>query len=108
MAAAPHFSGSAELTYKPQAIKGLRLGLECRRVGKYYMDNLNQHIYKGYTVANIRAGYEISHYEIWVNALNVFDKYYSVLSAYAPDSGYAYQLGDPRLFTLGVSFRFGK
>jgi len=108
MASAPRFFGNAEVTYKPHAIKGLRLGLECQRVGKYFMDNLNQHTYDGYTVANIRAGYSVSHYEVWINALNVFNKYYSTLSTYASSSGYAYQLGDPRTFTFGLSYRFGK
>lgn len=111
MADAPHFFGSAELTYKPHYIKGLRLSLEGQRVGKYYMDNLQQYTYKGFNVVNIRVGYQLGRVECWVNALNVFNEYYSTISQVTVSNGvaaYTYQLGDPRALTLGVAYRFGK
>lgn len=111
MAQAPHFFSNAELTYKPHYIRGLRLSVEWRRVGKYYMDNLQEYTYDGFNVANVRVGYEISHYGIWLNVLNLFNEYYSTNSSATVSSGgtgYTYQLGDPRAFTLGLSYRFGK
>lgn len=108
MAAAPHFVVNAEVVYKPHYIKGLRAGIEWQRVGKYFMDNLNQHIYDGFNVVNLRLGYERSHYALWVNALNVLNTYYSTIATYAPSSKYAYQLGDPRAITIGASYKFGK
>ena len=108
MATAPRFFGNAEITYKPNRIKGLRIGLEAQHVGKYYMDNLDTHTYNGYTVANIRLGYAVKQYEVWVNALNVFNRYYSTISTWSASSGYAYQLGDPKAFTIGVSYKFGR
>ncbi|MGN6211323.1 TonB-dependent receptor [Parafilimonas sp.] len=107
MSAAPNFFCNAEIAYKPNVIKGLRIDAEWQHLGKYFMDNLNTHTYNGYDVFNLRAGYAKQHYEIWINALNIFDKYYSVLSTYS-GSGYTYQLGDPRAFTVGVSYKFGK
>lgn len=111
MPQAPHFFSNAEVTYKPHAIKGLRISAEWQRIGRYYMDNLNKYAYDGFNVANIRLGYEISHYGIWLNALNVFNEYYSTNSSASVSSGspvYSYQLGDPRAFTVGLSYRFGR
>jgi outer membrane receptor protein involved in Fe transport len=108
MANAPHFFGNAELVYKPHAIKGLRIGIEVQEVGKNYMDNLNTHIYNSYAIANIRLGYQVKHAEIWLNTLNAFNTYYSTITTWAASSGYSYQLGDPRAFTIGFSYKFGK
>ena len=109
MADAPHFFGSAQVTYKPHYVKGLRLSLEWQRVGRYYMDNLQQHSYGGFDVANIRGGYDLGHFGVWVNVLNVFNEYYSTISQASVSGGvtsYTYQLGDPRALTLGVSYHF--
>lgn len=111
MADAPHFFGSAQVTYKPHYLKGFRISAEWQRVGKYYMDNLQQYTYDGFNVANLRAGYAISHVELWLNALNVFDEYYSTISQVSVSGGkasYTYQLGDPRAVTFGLSYHFGK
>lgn len=111
MADAPHFFGSAQVTYKPHYVKGFRLSVEWQRVGRYYMDNLQQYSYGGFNVANIRAGYDLGHFGIWVNALNVFNEYYSTISQASVSGGvtsYTYQLGDPRALTLGVSYHLGK
>ena len=61
--------------------------------------------YKGYDVVNIRTGYSVKHYEVWVNILNATNTYYSV---YATKSGntQAYNLGDPREFNIGIAYRF--
>ena len=111
MADAPHFFGSAEVSYKPAFIKGFRISLEGQHVGRYYMDNLQQYSYGGFNVLNIRAGYQVSHFELWVNALNVLNEYYSTISQVSVSGGvasYSYQLGDPRALTLGISYHFGK
>jgi iron complex outermembrane receptor protein len=111
MADAPHFFGSAQVTYKPHYIKGFRVSFEWQHVGRYYMDNLQQYTYGGFNVANVRLGYQVSHFEVWLNALNVFDEYYSTISQVTVSGGaanYSYQLGDPRAVTFGISYRFGK
>ncbi len=111
MANAPHFTGNAEVVYKPHYIKGFRIGVEEQKVGKYYMDNLQQFSYDGFKTTNIRAGYQFGPAEIWVNALNVFNTYYATLATASVTNGktsYSYNLGDPRAFTLGLAYHFGK
>ncbi|RFM27084.1 TonB-dependent receptor [Deminuibacter soli] len=107
MSAAPKFIANAEVMYKPVFIKGFRIGIEWQHLGKYYMDNANSKQYSGFDIFNVRAGYNLQRMDIWVNALNVLNKYYSILatkSAY----GYSYNLGDPREITVGVSYRLGR
>jgi outer membrane receptor protein involved in Fe transport len=112
MATAPNFSGNAELVYKPKYLKGFRIGIEEQEVGKYYMDNLDQYTYGGFNVTNVRLGYQLGHAEIWLNALNAFNTYYATIATASASTGgagsYSYNLGDPRAFTLGLSYKFGK
>ncbi len=108
---APHFSGNAEVVYKPHYIKGFRIGAEEQIIGRYYEDNKQLRTYDGFKVTNIRAGYEFGPAEIWVNALNVFNTYYATLATATvtgEKASYSYNLGDPRAFTLGLAYHFGK
>jgi len=107
MAGGPHFIANAEAMYKPRFIKGLRLGAEWQHQGRYWMDNANTASYPGFDVFNIRAGYQVKQFEVWVNALNAFDRYYAAIASKST-YGYTYNLGDPREITAGVSIHFGK
>ena len=71
------------------------------------MDNANSKKYGGYDLLNIRAGYSIRKFEVWVNALNSTNTYYST---YAGKGGntLSYNLGDPREFTVGIAYKFTK
>ncbi len=107
MSAAPRFIANAECMYHPAFIKGFRIGLEWQRLGKYWMDNANTTRYNGFDVINMRTGYSLGRMEVWVNALNLLNKYYATIatrSAY----GYSYSLGDPREWNVGLACRFGK
>lgn len=105
-AGGPRFIANAEVTYKPAFVKGLRLGAEWQHIGSYYMDNANTKKYSGYDLLNLRAGYTIQKFEIWVNAINAANTYYST---YASKSGSTlnYNPGDPREFNVGLAYRFG-
>lgn len=105
LAGGPRFIANAEATWKPVFVRGLRLGAEWQHIGSYYMDNANTKKYNGYDLLNLRAGYTIRQFEIWVNALNATDVYYST---YASRSGntLSYNPGDPREFTIGVAYKF--
>jgi outer membrane receptor protein involved in Fe transport len=107
LAGGPRFIANAEVTYKPVFIKGLRVSAEWQHIGPYYMDNANSKKYDGFNLLNLRAGYSIRQFEVWVNALNATNTYYST---YASKSGstLSYNLGDPREFTVGVAYKFGK
>jgi iron complex outermembrane receptor protein len=101
----PRFIANAEATWKPVFAKGLRLGAEWQHIGPYYMDNANTKKYNGYDLLNLRVGYAYKHWELWVNAMNITDTYYST---YASKSGttLSYNLGDPREIGAGVGYRF--
>jgi outer membrane receptor protein involved in Fe transport len=103
---APNVMYNAEVWYKPSFVKGLRLGAEVQHIGPYYVDPQNTARYKGYYVLNLRAGYQFRGFEVWLNALNATDNYYSYITSKS-SFGYSYQLAEPRNFTLGVSYDFG-
>lgn len=103
---APNWIYNSEIWYKPRFIKGLRLGAELQHVGKYYVDPQNTAQYKGYNVLNLRAGYQLRGFEVWLNVLNATGSYYSYITSKSA-FGYSYQLADPRNFNLGFSYEFG-
>jgi iron complex outermembrane recepter protein len=112
MSGAPRFIANAEINYKPSFIKGLRVGAEWQHQSKYFMDDLDQYSYEGFDVFNIRAGYQLKSFELWVNALNATNLYYSVYSSKNAttngNASYSYSLGDPREITVGLAYRFEK
>lgn len=103
---APNWIYNTEIGYKPSFLKGLRLNAELQHVGNYYVDPLNTAKYQGYNVLNIRAGYQVKGFEVWVNVLNATDNYYSQITSKS-SFGYSYQLADPRNFNIGVSYDLG-
>ncbi len=112
MSGAPRFTSNAEVMYKPPFVKGLRISAEWQHQGKYFMDDLDKYTYKGFDIVNLRAGYQYKMFEVWVNAINAGNLYYSTFSSKnATSSGspaYSYSLGDPREITIGLAYSFGK
>lgn len=112
MSSAPHFIGNAEIVYKPSFIKGYRISAEWQHQGSYFMDDLDLYTYGGFDVLNLRNGYRIKGFEVWVNVLNATNLYYSVLSSKnataSGNSSYSYSLGDPREVSVGLGYYFGK
>jgi iron complex outermembrane recepter protein len=105
MATAPRFIGNAEVTWKPQLLKGLRLGLEYQHVGKYYMDPANTEFYGGYNLFNARTGYTFRGFEVWVNATNLTNQLYATtVDKFA--YGKSYRQGNPRIFNVGFGYNF--
>lgn len=111
MSAAPRFTGNTEIMYKPSRIRGFRAGIEWQHQGAYFLDDMNLYRYSGFDVINLRTGFTKGHLDIWINALNIFNTYYSTFASKSAATGtasYAYNLGDPRELTLGISYKFGK
>lgn len=105
MATAPHFIGNAEVTYKPVFIKGLRLGMEWQHLGAYYMDAANTEMYGGYDLFNLRAGYTLRGFEVWLNTTNLTNQLYATtVDKYS--YGKNYRQGNPRTFNVGVGYSF--
>jgi len=107
MSAAPRFMANTEITWRPLFLQGFRIGMEWQHLGRYWMDNANTKQYGGFDIVNIRSGYQLRSWEIWVNALNAFNKYYAALAAKSA-YGYSYNLGDPAEVTIGLSWHFRK
>lgn len=108
---APHFTSNTEVMYKPHFAKGLRISAEWQHQGKYFMDDMNAYTYKGFDVVNLRLGYTMKAFEVWVNTINMFNQYYSTYAAKTTATGpgsYSYNLGDPREITVGIRYQFSK
>ena len=106
MNGAPNWLYNTEVWYKPVFMKGFRIGAELQHVGDYYADAKNTSVYQGYTVLNLRAGYEFRSVEIWINAMNITDNYYANIVTKG-NSGYSYTLADPRNINIGFAYNFG-
>jgi outer membrane receptor protein involved in Fe transport len=105
MNGAPNWMYNTEVWYRPSAVKGLRVGAELQHIGDYYTDAKNTSTYKGYTVLNLRAGYEFRSMEVWINAMNVTDNYYANIVSKS-SSGYSYTLADPVNINVGFAYNF--
>lgn len=106
MAGAPKLTYNTELCYKPQFVRGLRIGAELQHVGRYFADATNTAKYGGYNVLNLRAGYQYRNVEVWINAMNITDNYYAN-NVTRSSSGYSYTLADPRSINVGIAYDFG-
>jgi outer membrane receptor protein involved in Fe transport len=106
MNGAPNWIHNAEIWYRPAFVKGLRIGAEWQKLGSYFMDPKNTAKYKGYDVFHLRAGYQYKALEVWVNVMNVTDKYYSYNST--KSNSYSYTLAEPRTLNAGVSYNLGQ
>ncbi|TKK69943.1 TonB-dependent receptor [Ilyomonas limi] len=105
MAQAPPLIYNSEITYKPHYFKGFRIAAEVQGMNKYFTDPQNTATYKGFTLFNIRAGYNIKGVELWANCLNVTDKVFATVvekSAY----GTSYRPGQLRTLNIGVAYNF--
>ena len=106
MNGAPDLLYNTEIWYKPAYVKGFRLGAELQHVGSYFADPQNTATYTGYQILHVRAGYTFQGLEVWVNAMNITDRYYAT-NVSKSAFGYSYTLGEPRHFNVGISYDFG-
>ncbi|MGB1042499.1 MAG: TonB-dependent receptor [Tenacibaculum sp.] len=120
MQTAPKYIAMASVNYKP--IKNLLVTLEHEKIGKYNTsfkgqavigkDALGENImgtttYNGHSVFNFRVNYTYKQFEIWGQALNIFDELYAVRASYSKWSKQnTYSIGNPRAFHFGVKYNF--
>lgn len=105
MPQSPSYIMNGEITYKPIYLKGFRMSFEFQSMGSYFTDPQNTSKYDGFTIFNVRSGYQIKNWEVWLNALNITNKNYAVTvekSAY----GTSYRPGQLQTFQLGMSYHF--
>lgn len=112
---APKLLGTSNITYKPEYIKNLSISVTHELVGKYNTSFENQldhgdgtfgtAVYDGHNVFNAMLSYKIKAFNIWVQALNIFDDKYSARASYNRfRKANTYTIGNPRAFHFGVKY----
>ncbi|WP_335965567.1 TonB-dependent receptor [Galbibacter sp. PAP.153] len=114
---APNLLGNAQVNYHPTFIDNFNFGVEYEMVGKYntsfegQIDNgdgtFSTATYGGHNVFNLRASYRLRQFEVWVQALNIFDTLYATrvsYNIYTKENNYS--IGNPRAFHAGIRFNF--
>ena len=120
MVTAPKYIATITLQYKP--IEKLLITLEHEQIGKYNTSFENQAIigtdvndnnimgtttYKGHNIFNFKATYNYKQFEVWGQALNIFDTLYAVRASYSKWSKQnTYSIGNPRTFHFGIKYNF--
>jgi iron complex outermembrane recepter protein len=110
MSLAPKFVANSEVTWRPQFLKNFRIGVEWEKIGKYLIDELNTRQYDGYNLFNLRTGYKIHKFDIWLNILNLTNDLYAVRvqrSSYGSQA-VTYVPGTRRSIFLGVEYNFSR
>ncbi len=106
---APNWIANAEITYRPEFLKGSRFGIEWQHLNEYYaeppQETGNREKYEGFDIFNIRMGYKIKRFETWLNILNSTDRLYAT-TARIRRGKMDYRPGNPRTFTIGLAYNF--
>lgn len=105
MPQAPKFIANSQITYMPSFVNGFRTSVEWQYVDGYYMDQANTKKYDGYSIFNVRLGYEFKAFELWTNIMNVTDELYATV-ARSTRWGQSYSVGKARNFNVGVAYNF--
>lgn len=117
METAPRLLGITQVNYTPSYLPKLDLGLEYELVGSYNTSlenqrqnqdgNLGTSTYGGHHIFNLTASYSLKNLELWMHALNIFDRLYSTRASYnVYTNENNYEPGGPRAFHLGVRYKF--
>lgn len=117
METAPKLLGVTRVNYTPYFLPRFSMGLEYEMVGSYNSSfenqyenqegNLSTATYGGHHIFNLTTRYSFHSFEVWIHALNIFDRLYSTrasFNAYTNENNYS--PGGPRAFHLGVSYNF--
>ncbi|MHA8086813.1 TonB-dependent receptor [Aquirufa sp. Wall-65K1] len=112
MSQAPHFIANAEISYKPNWLKGARLALEWQRISSWYQNQVNTVSYSdagfggllGVSVLNLRLGYQWHAYQVFMNVMNLSNELYANSASrgnnYSDKS--TYTPAAPRTINLGL------
>ena len=88
---------------------GFKARLETNTWGRYYVDNANSFLYKGYAfITNANIGYETKKLDVTFDVYNVLDKLYAmeVTKDTSPTAVEKYRPGAPRSLMVRVAYRF--
>lgn len=117
-------SNGNDMPFAPRQIANVRLGwnflpnsraeLEWMHIGKYYLDEANQHSYKGHDLFNLHTNYKFNkHLTFYGSITNLFNTKYAERADYntapstsSPTYGYRYFVGEQRALHVGASYNF--
>jgi len=105
MPGAPEWVSNSGVDYKPTFFKGFRIGVEWQHVSEYFTDDKNEFTYEGYDTFNARLGYDMKHFGLWMNIMNLSDDLYSTRANTAWGRT-TYTPGVPRTFVVGLNYKF--
>ncbi|MBT1698419.1 TonB-dependent receptor, partial [Fulvivirgaceae bacterium PWU4] len=116
MPSAPSWIANSEVVYKPEFIKGFRIGVEWQRMSSWYQNQVNTVKYedkgvlgmKGISVLNFRTGYKWKGAEVFMNVMNLTDELYAFSATRgnnATDRA-TYTSAPPRTFVFGIQYNF--
>ncbi len=103
-ASAPETLANLRLLYRPVALPGLLSMLEFQHVGEYWLDDDNTRSYDGYTVANLKALYQVNDrlkFNIKIN--NLEDEIYAERATYSYGKE-KYTPAAPRQVFIGLEY----
>ncbi|BAJ00619.1 TonB-dependent receptor [Shewanella violacea] len=113
MAASPDYIANVRLRYTPEFIEDLTVMLEVQSIGKYWLDDANSQdddgidrIQDGYTIANVKALYQVSE-QLSFNArvLNITDNEYVQQASYRYGKT-LYSPGTPITAYVGLNYKW--
>jgi outer membrane receptor protein involved in Fe transport len=103
---APHWVSNLTLEWKPGFIEGLRLEGEWSWLGRYRMDDANQHSYPGHHLFNLRASYALGGgFELFGRVMNIADRRWAT-SSQVSNGQEQFAPGLPRTVYAGVTKTF--
>ncbi len=105
MFGAPKWIINTGISYKPKQLKGFRSSLEFQHIGPYFTDQANTKRYLGYSIVNLRLGYEFKAFELWTNIMNATDELYANVVR-STNWGDDYTTGNRRNFNFGIGYKF--
>ena len=107
MSSAPRTIANATLAYRPKVLPGSAFELEWTHLGKYFMDEANEHTYKGHHLFNLRGSYDINdRVKIYGRVNNLFDKRYAMSASYNSFRGEELAPGMPLTAYFGIEGKF--
>ena len=114
MKMAPNYIANIRLRYMPKWLSGFSSMFELQSIGEYWLDDANSidestglaRKYSGYTVANIKAHYQINtKLALYGRLLNITDKVYAQEAEYRYQK-YAFSPGAPKTFYFGLTYNW--
>jgi len=109
MPSAPRWINNAEIIYSPPGrLQGFRASLEWQMISSFFVNNNNLDSYGGHHLFHARIAYKAKNFEIWSNAINLFDTLFAESASRNNAGQWRFNPGAPRSVNLGIAFQLGR